>query len=268
MSERAGLDFTTLRRGDVWADVPMGTVTLFFNVSGAELRVPDPRRPGSTTVAAPAWVAGPLDGPSLTEGPADAGFLRVELSPWDAYRLLGGIPLGEIVNADIPMDELLGRWPTRMLDRLQHAENVHDRVGHLRAGLAARLRTGPAPDPAVLHIWRRIHASGGTVRIGDLAEVGWTRRHLARKFAQQIGLAPKTVARIRRLHVAIHLLGTGAESAMGHLAVRAGYSDQSHLVREMRALTGSTPGQLFSDLANLGADGMSHSFKTRPAAAN
>jgi AraC-like DNA-binding protein len=250
----------------------MGTVTLFFNISGAVLKVPDPQRSGRTVVAAPAWVAGPLDRPSLTEGPADADFLRVELTPWDAYGLFGGMPLRDIANSDIPMEDLMGRWATRMLDRLQHAENDRDRLAHLRANLAARLHTAPTADPAVLHAWRRIRSSGGQIQIGELAEAGWTRRHLTRKFTQQIGLAPKTVARIRRLHIAVHLLGTGTETAMRDLAARAGYSDQSHLVREMRALTGSTPGRLLSELANLREDAdlleMSHSFKTPSAPAN
>lgn len=210
----------------------MGTVTLFFNVSGAVLKVPDPRRPGHRVPAAQAWVAGPLDHPSATEGPADVGLLRVEMSPWDAYRLLGGTPLQEIAGADVPMEDLLGPWSTRLLNRLCHAHDHRDRLAQLRAELTARLQHGPSPDPAVLHVWRRIRAGGGEVQISELAEeTGWTRRHLTRKFAQQIGLPPKTVARIRRLHVALDLLAAGI--AMNDLAVRAGYSDQSHLVREI-----------------------------------
>src|SRR4051794_2707463 len=40
------LNWPALRRGNVWADLPMGTVTLFFNISGTVLKVPDPQRPG------------------------------------------------------------------------------------------------------------------------------------------------------------------------------------------------------------------------------
>jgi AraC-like DNA-binding protein len=84
-----------------------------------------------------------------------------------------------------------------------------DRLIHLRAALAEHLRHGPSPNPEVLYVWRRIRASGGSVAVGELAEaVGWTRRHLTRKFTQRVGLPPKTVARIRRLHIALDLLGT------------------------------------------------------------
>jgi AraC-like DNA-binding protein len=209
----------------------------------------------------------------MTEGPADAGLLRVEMSPWDAHRLLGGMPIQEIANADVPMEDLLGPWASRMLYRLQDASGDRDRLIHLHAALAEHLRHGPGPDPEVLYVWRRIRASGGRVAVGELAEaVGWTRRHLTRKFTQQVGLPPKTVARIRRLHIALELLGTRAEIAMRDLAVQAGYSDQPHLVREMRTLTGSTPSRMLRYLSRVGADadqlGMSHSFKTPPAPAN
>ncbi|WP_131736063.1 AraC family transcriptional regulator [Actinomadura roseirufa] len=233
----------------------MGTVSLFFNLTGAALKVPDPERPGHTVVAADAWVAGPLDHHTVTEGPADIDLLRVEMNPWDAHRLFGGRPIREIANADIPMEDLLGRWSTGMLHRLQDTEDPRDRVHCLRTALAARLSDGPGPDPAVLHIWRRIRASGGRVPIGELAaEMGWTRRHLTRKFTQHAGLPPKSMARIRRLHLALGLLATGPEIAMSDLAVRSGYSDQPHLTREIRALTGRTPSRLFTDLVDLCGD--------------
>ncbi|WP_131736064.1 AraC family transcriptional regulator [Actinomadura roseirufa] len=251
----------------------MGTVSLFFNLSCAGLKVPDPQRPGRVLIAPDAWVAGPLDHHIVTEGPAEVDLLRIEMSPWEAYRLLGGTPIREIANTDLPMEEFLGRWATEMLYRLHDIKDHRDRARCLRAALAARLSDAPGPDPAVLHIWQRIRASGGRVQIGELAaEMGWTRRHLTRKFTQHAGLPPKSMARIRRLHLALDLLATGSGMAMSDLAVQCGYSDQPHLTREMRALTGRTPSHLLPDLIDRREDedelGTSHSFKTSPAPGN
>ncbi|MBL0802391.1 AraC family transcriptional regulator, partial [Streptomyces albidoflavus] len=53
---------------------------------------------------------------------------------------------------------------------------------------------------------------------------------------------PKTLARILRLARARELGATGLSAA--EVAHRAGYADQPHLSREVRALTGLTPGAL------------------------
>jgi transcriptional regulator GlxA family with amidase domain len=78
------------------------------------------------------------------------------------------------------------------------------------------------------------------VRIDALAdEVGWTRRHLNARFREQIGLSPKEVARLARLHRAASLLPGASDWA--EVAHRCGYADQSHLNRDLRALTGCAP---------------------------
>ena len=62
----------------------------------------------------------------------------------------------------------------------------------------------------------------------QLAEtIGCSRHQLARRFHAEIGVSPKSMARISRF-----------ERACG---LTAGFSDQSHLVREWQALAGCTP---------------------------
>ncbi|ALG08556.1 hypothetical protein AOZ06_17995 [Kibdelosporangium phytohabitans] len=94
--------------------------------------------------------------------------------------------------------------------------------------------------------WRRLCRSGGRIRVAQLAaEVGWTRRHLLTRFREQIGLAPKTAARVIRFQHALRLLQHPERRlSLAGLAQTTGYSDQAHLTREFRALTGATPLEL------------------------
>ncbi|MBE1470366.1 AraC-like DNA-binding protein [Kibdelosporangium phytohabitans] len=110
----------------------------------------------------------------------------------------------------------------------------------------ARTAPGPRPAPQVVWAWRRLCRSGGRIRVAQLAaEVGWTRRHLLTRFREQIGLAPKTAARVIRFQHALRLLQHPERRlSLAGLAQTTGYSDQAHLTREFRALTGATPLEL------------------------
>ena len=79
--------------------------------------------------------------------------------------------------------------------------------------------------------------------IGRLAaEVGWSHKHLITRFRQQVGLGPKTAARLIRFDgVWRRLDQAGDRPDWGLVAAEAGYADQAHLVREFRQFTGTTP---------------------------
>ena len=88
--------------------------------------------------------------------------------------------------------------------------------------------------------------------IASLAErIGRSRRHLATRFREQVGLPPKTVARIFRFRRALELLGSG--SGFADVAYECGYFDQAHLNRDFRQFAGTSPGELARRLDTRGA---------------
>ncbi|MBF8189676.1 helix-turn-helix domain-containing protein [Nonomuraea sp. K274] len=195
-------------------------------------------------------LAGPRDVPATTGLSGVQHGVRLTLDPLTAYSLFG-VPLRLLRNDAVDLGALLGADAERLIARLAEAPRWARRFELLDAALGDLLVRGPAPDPGVVWAYRRLRTTRD-VRIAELAErLGWSRRHLARRFADQVGLRPKTVARISRLQHAVTLLAVRPRAG-AHAAAAAGYADQAHLVREARALTGSTPTQL--------AQG-SHSFK-------
>ncbi len=88
-----------------------------------------------------------------------------------------------------------------------------------------------------------VEACGGRIRVADLArEVNVTNRTLERFFLDQIGLQPKRFIRNVRFQNAVIRLRSGYR--MGNLAGIAydcGYSDQSHLIKEFKTLSGRLP---------------------------
>ncbi|MGH3472492.1 MAG: helix-turn-helix domain-containing protein, partial [Nocardioidaceae bacterium] len=88
--------------------------------------------------------------------------------------------------------------------------------------------------------WDRIVGSSGLVRVDHLAaELGWSRTRLWSRFHSQIGLPPKRAAKLVRFDHAAHRLVAGQDTA--RVAADCGFTDQSHLHRDVQALTGITP---------------------------
>jgi AraC-like DNA-binding protein len=79
-------------------------------------------------------------------------------------------------------------------------------------------------------------------------ETGWSRRYVTERFRRQLGVSPKSYARLLRFERASRLL---AEPACGRtvadVATEAGYYDQSHLTRDFVALAGMTPGTFLAN---------------------
>jgi AraC-like DNA-binding protein len=165
--------------------------------------------------------------------------LQVRLSPAVARTVLGPA-VADLHNAVVTLDDLWGREAARISDRLGVLSSWADRFAWTDAWLARRCAATSPVDPEVAWAWRRIAAARGMVRIEHLAtELGWSRKRLWSRFQAQIGLPPKRVAKLVRFDHAVHSLVAGQDAA--GVAADSGYTDQSHLHRDVVAFTGLTP---------------------------
>lgn len=144
------------------------------------------------------------------------------------------IPAVEIDSAFGPLEAALQdcAWPDEALALLRHAVDVR----------FARLERDPAPA-------RVREAVALLARAGDVEPVaralGISERSLHRDLLRWSGLAPKSLARILRMQRALRAIRTGS-GPLALIALRAGYADQAHMTRELKALTGRTPAQIAS----------------------
>ena len=82
--------------------------------------------------------------------------------------------------------------------------------------------------------------SRGMVGVADVAaRSAVSTRHLERAFQEQVGVSPKVFGKLLRLDHALELAEPGGSWA--EVASACGYFDQSHMVRDFRAMTGATP---------------------------
>lgn len=77
-----------------------------------------------------------------------------------------------------------------------------------------------------------------------LAEYGahmMSKRTLQRLFREYIGVGPKWVIRRFRLHEAAARIDEGASVDWPRLALELGYADQTHFIKDFKAIIGKTP---------------------------
>jgi AraC-like DNA-binding protein len=167
--------------------------------------------------------------------------VQVRLSPLVAGSVLGVVP-SELHGGVVRLDDLWGAGAERLREQLQDAP-WPERFALLDQALARRHDAGPKLDPETAQAWAAIAHSQGRVRVEDLAgETGWSRKRLWSRFRAQIGLPPKRAARLARFDHAVHRLAAGLDAA--RVAAEVGYTDQSHLHRDVQRFAGTTPGRI------------------------
>lgn len=165
--------------------------------------------------------------------------LQIRLPPVVANAVLGGA-VADLGRAVLTLDDLRGRETERISEQLAELSSWPERFALADAWLA-RGWAEASPVPSELRwAWQRILASRGTVRIEHLAaELGWSRKRLWSGFQSQLGLPPKYAAKLVRFDHAVHNLVAGRAAA--DVAADGGYTDQSHLHRDVAAFSGLTP---------------------------
>lgn len=171
--------------------------------------------------------------------------LQVRLSPVVAHAVLNAA-VADLDDAVVTLDDLWGREAARITEQLEDLSSREDRFAWTDAWLARRCAAASRVTPEVAWAWRRMVAGRGMVRIDRLAaELGWSRKRLWSRFHSQLGLPPKRAARLVRFDHAVHDLVAGQDAAA--VAADGGYTDQSHLSRDVVAFTGLTPASVINE---------------------
>jgi AraC-like DNA-binding protein len=228
-------------------EVPNGAVTLIIGLGDtieiSQMSSSPTPHPGRLT----SFVAGLHDGYALVESKHQHG-IQLDLTPLGAYRLLG-LPMSEIANRIVPLDDLRGRAMAELTARLAGTPGWAERFTLIDRLLLRWADEGPRPDTAVTWAWNQLARTDGRATVGLLAEeIGWSRRHLANRFRHQVGLPPKPTARVLRFKRAAELLLRARPgTTITDVAIACGYADHSHMTRDFRSLAGCTPSAYVKD---------------------
>lgn len=222
-------------------EVPWPGTVLIINFE-SPFRLTDPRH-GAGPADFGSFVAGLYDSYVVTESVGLSYCMQVNFTPIGARRFFR-LPMNEIANRTVNFEDLIGVAARRLSEQLQECPSWDARFALLETFVATRIHQGSVATPQMAWAWQQLQLPGADRRIGELArELGWSPRHLIASFREQVGLAPKTLARIVRFHRVIRWLVGMDTIRWAEIAYRAGYYDQAHFNRDFREFAGTAPGE-------------------------
>ena len=202
-----------------------------------------------------AFAVGPMRTAAVVPLAAIVDLFGVRFRPGAALAFLDA-PLDALADREVGLDELWGPLAQSLEtvlaevadgERMRHAERI------LRERLDAGARGTGREAQAVAHAIALLRRARGSAGVRDVAAaLGVGERWLERAFDRHVGYGPKMLARVVRFQHAVALLDAGPPLSWSALAYEAGFADQSHLVREFRALAGLTPGDFAAERRDVG----------------
>lgn len=235
-----------------WLGLPGGVVSLVLGFD-TDWRLSVHDLADDTEKSFTSLVAGLDTKARIYEHRGSAYGLDVALAPWVAFTAFG-VDMGDLAGAVVEFDHLLSDRVHQLTSALVALPDWEQRFQLLDDVLSTWIGSGCAWSPQVEWAYNELIRSRGTIPVRKLAEgAGWSRRQLEYLFREQVGLSPKSTARVIRFRNVVRLLTAGWTPL--RTATACGFSDQAHLTREFKTFTGLTPNR-FRVMSQIGADAL------------
>jgi len=201
-------------------------------------------------------VAGPDNQCILDRLPRGSVVVGVRFHPGAASAWFGR-PLSELVNSRVPLADVWRSDADRLSDKVAASCSAQEIAAALETFLLSRLGEVGRPDREIAFLRRtardNFHPVG--VRLHRLAaDMGISERTLRRRCLGAFGYGFKTLHRVLRFQQFLSLGAQSFKGSLAEVAARAGYADQAHMSREVRRMSGNSPGQFVAQLQGNLAD--------------
>jgi AraC-like DNA-binding protein len=221
--------------------VPSGTLELVVNLHEDEIGI---YRAGTTRRQrySGAVVSGAYRGYFVADPRAHTSIIGVHFKPGTAGPVLG-LPPGELADRHVDLACLWGRAASELRERMCDAATPAERFATLETILQSRLPARCTGHDAVPLALAQLAYPDATVReVAARVNLSW--RRLIEVFTAEVGMTPKRLQRVLRFQRASEIARKSPTTDWARVAQLCGYFDQSHLIHDVRELTGLSPVQL------------------------
>jgi AraC-like DNA-binding protein len=231
--------------------LPCGTSELVVNLKNNEIHIHDPKQPAGYRRFSGAVFSGTYSQSFACNAVQHEAIIGVHFKPGGAFPFLN-TEASELTNTHANLDDLWGRPGLELRERLCTAATSQQRFQIMKSALRDRLQyhtNGQKQTKIALEMFGR--AGNGAMVQAVSRELGFSQRRFIQMFNAHVGLTPKVFCRILRFQRARVLAEKLAAPDWAELAIACGYFDQSHLIKDFKEFSGSTPNiySIFSNTA-------------------
>ena len=183
--------------------------------------------------------------------------IYVKLYPWTAY-LLFKTPCNELLDTVTDLNGLTSDPELRQLIRdIGSMENMMEVCAAFDCFFIKKLELLQYGNPFINYAVRQIFQTYGTTSIESLtSNIHASRRYVEKVFKKQIGVSPKQYARLIRIKKAsLIFLNENFNENISHVSAQLEYYDQSHFLKDFKAVVHCTPTEFLRQQGNLPLDG-------------
>jgi len=198
------------------------------------------------------WLlAGQISRHFFLENTGVAGMIGVNLRPTAPYQLFG-LQMVKLTDRVVDLEPVLGRVDMEMSKIFNSDMSPGKRMKLVERWLERMIRPDHDRRSArVTEVVETIFRHKGLNDIESFSKkMSVSSRHLERDFKNVVGLTSKFFCRIIRFNHIFEVMKTG-DARWIDIALRAGYFDQSHFIKNFKEFTGENPSQYGFEEKNL-----------------
>lgn len=182
------------------------------------------------------------------------GIMGVRFHP-AGVRAMIGASMDEFTNRRLRIADVAPAATESLVDQIATALTAAERAAILQNFVAERAACHARFQDVDVARWiARLAYARGRLSIADLArDADLSPRQLERRFAAQVGIAPRQYANVIRFRSVFDLLNGAIKPDWATLAAGAGYFDQSHMIRDFQRFLGCSPTAFLTQLRGLSA---------------
>jgi AraC-like DNA-binding protein len=171
------------------------------------------------------------------------GGFCIVFQPQGFYHLFG-IKSSDFCKYAINGESVLKKDIDQLLEKLQSAYNVYDIKELVERYLSKYAIQACCKSDLINAIISYMDRINGMVRVSQISNIfNITPRSLERHFMNDIGISPTELLHIFRINKAIRLINEKPEYDLTGISYLSGYYDQAHFIKDIKKITGISPGQ-------------------------
>ncbi len=169
------------------------------------------------------------------------GVVGIAFRPAALYHFYG-VPMYELTDERICFSEICSESCQELHRSIGMAMDNQEKVQLLEKYLFRILDRPKYGQEAIIASANEIFDEKGQTNITELLDkVPMSRRNFERKFLEEVGISPKTYAKIRRFGYTCSLMAGNRDVNLMDVLHQGGYYDQSHFIKDFKYFSGRTP---------------------------